>query len=66
VRAATACGINALFMEVHDDPNNALSDANTVLDIQYLENILGQAKAVHEMRLELIAKYGEDNVHPEK
>jgi 2-dehydro-3-deoxyphosphooctonate aldolase (KDO 8-P synthase) len=66
VRAATACGINALFMEVHDDPEHAMSDANTVLDIQYLENILRQAKAVHEMRLELLEKYGEDNVHPEK
>lgn len=65
VRAATACGINALFMEVHDDPERAMSDANTVLDIKYLENILGQAKAVHEMRLELLEKYGEDNVHPE-
>ena len=66
VRAATACGINALFMEVHDDPDNAMSDANTVLDIKYLENILGQARAVHELRLELLDKYGEDNVHQEK
>lgn len=66
VRSATACGINALFMEVHDDPVNAMSDANTVLDIKYLENILGQAKAVHETRLELLEKYGEDNVHPER
>ncbi|MGV8951952.1 MAG: 3-deoxy-8-phosphooctulonate synthase, partial [Cypionkella sp.] len=41
VRAATAVGINALFMETHDDPDNALSDANTVLDIKYLENVLG-------------------------
>jgi len=65
VRAATACGINALFMEVHDDPENALSDANTVLDIKYLEIILGQAKTIHETRLELLDKYGEDNVHPE-
>lgn len=64
VRAAVACGIQALFMEVHDDPANAKSDANTVLDIQYLENILGQAKVVHETRLELLEKYGEDNVHP--
>ena len=63
VRAATACGIHALFMEVHDDPDSALSDANTVLDIQYLETILGQAKTVHETRLELLARYGEDNVH---
>ncbi|MGA3207399.1 MAG: 3-deoxy-8-phosphooctulonate synthase [Syntrophales bacterium] len=66
VRAAAACGIDALFMEVHDDPDNAMSDANTVLDIKYLENILTQARAVHELRLELLDKYGEDNVHQEK
>jgi len=66
VRAAVACGINALFMETHDDPPKALSDANTVLDIQYLENVLGQAKMVHEMRLEILEKFGEDNVHPPK
>ena len=63
VRAAVACGINSLFMEVHDDPLNALSDANTVLDIKFLENILRQAKVMHETRLELFDKYGEDNVH---
>jgi len=66
VRAAAACGINALFMEVHDDPDNAKSDANTVLDIKYLENILIQAKIAHEMRLEILDKLGEDNVHPGK
>ncbi|MDA8675806.1 3-deoxy-8-phosphooctulonate synthase [Alphaproteobacteria bacterium] len=64
-RAAVACGIDALFMEVHDDPPNALSDANTVLDIQYLEVVLAQAKAMHDMRRELFEKWGEDNVHPE-
>lgn len=64
-RAAVACGIDALFMEVHDDPSNALSDANTVLDIQYLEVVLAQAKAMHDLRRELFEKWGEDNVHPE-
>ncbi len=63
VRAACASGVNALFMEVHNDPPNALSDANTVLDIKYLERILFQAKALHEFRLELVDKYGEDGVH---
>ena len=53
VRAATACGINALFMEVHNDPPNALSDPNTVLDIKYLEEILRQSKLIHEVRLSL-------------
>jgi 2-dehydro-3-deoxyphosphooctonate aldolase (KDO 8-P synthase) len=66
VRSAVANGINVLFMETHDNPDKALSDANTVLDIKYLENILGQAKRVHEVRLELLDKYGEDNVHPQK
>ena len=65
VRAAVGCGINALFMEVHDNPKDALSDANTVLDIKYLENILSQAKIMHETRLEILDKFGEDNVHPE-
>lgn len=66
VRSAVANGINLLFMETHDNPDKALSDANTVLDIKYLENILSQAKRVHEVRLELLDKYGEDNVHPQK
>lgn len=63
VRAAAACGINALFMEVHDDPDNAMSDANTVMDIKYLERVLAHAKAAHELRLELLDKWGEDRVH---
>ncbi len=66
VRAAVACGVNALFMEVHDDPPKALSDANTVLDLQYLELILSQAKAVHNLRIELNEIYGEDNVHTKR
>ena len=48
VRAATACGIQALFMETHNDPRNAMSGAITVLDLRYLENVLTQAKAIHE------------------
>ncbi|MDB5536753.1 MAG: kdsA2 [Devosia sp.] len=64
VRAAVACGINALFMETHDDPDNALSDANTVLDIKYLENVLRQAKIMHQARLDILAELGEDKVHP--
>ena len=65
VRAAAGCGINALFMEIHNNPKAALSDANTVLDLKYFENILHQAKIIHETRLELLDKFGEDNVHPE-
>ena len=64
VRAAVSNGINALFMEVHDDPPNAKSDANTVLDLRYLESILAQAVSLHKMRLELESKYGVWSIHP--
>ena len=49
-------------MEVHDNPSKALSDANTVVDIRFLENILVQAKILHETKLDLISKYGNDDV----
>jgi 2-dehydro-3-deoxyphosphooctonate aldolase (KDO 8-P synthase) len=62
VRAAVACGINLLFMEVHNDPKNAKSDSNTVLDIKYLKKILIAAKELHEKRLELKNRLGELNV----
>ena len=63
VRAAVASGINALFMEVHNDPPRALSDSNTVLDIKYLKLILSQAIEIHNVYLDIIEKYGADNVH---
>ncbi len=51
VRAAVASGVNAIFMEVHDNPSKALSDSNTVLNIKYLSQILKQAKEFHKLRL---------------
>ena len=62
VRSASACGINALFMEVHDNPSKAMSDPNTVLHIKYLEKILIMAKKMHQQRLELDKKFGDVNV----
>ena len=61
-RAAAACGIDALFAEIHNDPKNAKSDPNTVLNLKDLKHVLGQAKIMHEMRLELLEKFGPDNV----
>ena len=61
-RAAAAAGIDALFLEVHDDPPNALSDANTVLNIKYLETVLIHVKSIHETRVMLSEKWGDDNV----
>ena len=39
-RAAVAAGIDALFMEVHDDPPHAKSDAGTVWPLAELEPLL--------------------------
>ena len=63
VRAAVANGINLLFMETHDNPSKALSDSNTVSDLKYLKLILSQATEMHSKYLELINKFGDDNVH---
>ena len=35
---------------------------NTVLNIKFLEKILYQSKKVHELRLEFLDKFGDDNV----
>tara|TARA_B100000700_G_C14835551_1_gene756649 strand:+ start:122 stop:1006 length:885 start_codon:yes stop_codon:yes gene_type:complete len=63
VRAAVGSGIQALFMEVHNNPKKALSDPNTVLNIKYLKLILEQAQIIHKTRLNIIKKFGEDRVH---
>ena len=39
-RAATAAGIDGLFLEVHDDPEHARSDAATVWPLDRLEGLL--------------------------
>lgn len=48
VRASMSAGANCLFMEVHNNPNKALSDPNTVLNLKYLENVLRQAKFCYD------------------
>ena len=47
-RAAAAVGIDALFLEVHPDPKNALSDAASQLPIDQLEDLLIQVKEIDE------------------
>jgi 2-dehydro-3-deoxyphosphooctonate aldolase (KDO 8-P synthase) len=40
MRAAAAAGIDGLFLEVHPDPEHALSDAATVLPLDQIEALL--------------------------
>jgi len=45
-RAAVAVGIDALFMEVHEDPDRALSDGPNSLPLKDLEGVLKQIKEI--------------------
>jgi len=46
LRAAVAVGVDALFLEVHPDPERALSDAATMLPLADLRALLETAKAI--------------------
>ena len=48
-RAGVACGVDAVFMEVHDDPKNAPSDGPNQLPLARLEKLLSKLKAIHEL-----------------
>jgi len=48
-RAGVACGVDAVFMEVHDNPKNAPSDGPNQLPLTRLENLLSKLKQIHEL-----------------
>ena len=55
MRAAVAVGVDALFLEVHPDPDKALCDAASMLSLADLPKALADVKAIREA-LQLIAK----------
>lgn len=48
-RAGVACGVDGLFMEVHDNPPHALSDATTQFALEKLEPLLETLLKIHEL-----------------
>lgn len=46
-RAGVACGVDAVFMEVHDAPERALSDGPNALPLARLEPLLAMLRDVH-------------------
>ena len=48
VRAACAVGVDGLFLEVHDNPAEGLSDGANMIALDNLERILAGALKVHE------------------
>jgi len=47
-RAAVACGVDGLFMEVHPDPDRAPCDGPNMLPLDKLEGLLRQITAIHQ------------------
>jgi 2-dehydro-3-deoxyphosphooctonate aldolase (KDO 8-P synthase) len=45
-RAATAVGIDALFMEVHEDPSRALCDGPNTVSLDVMASLLAQVKGI--------------------
>jgi 2-dehydro-3-deoxyphosphooctonate aldolase (KDO 8-P synthase) len=48
-RAGVACGVDAVFMEVHDNPAKAPSDGPNQLPLERLEPLLSKLKQIHEL-----------------
>jgi len=48
-RAGVACGVDAVFMEVHDNPLKAPSDGPNQLPLSRLEKLLTKLKQIHEL-----------------
>ncbi len=48
-RAAVACGIDGIFMEVHPDPDQALCDGPNSMPLDQVEPLLAQLLAIHQV-----------------
>jgi 2-dehydro-3-deoxyphosphooctonate aldolase (KDO 8-P synthase) len=48
-RAGVACGVDAVFMEVHEQPERALSDGPNALPLARLEPLLHVLRDIHEL-----------------
>lgn len=48
-RAATAVGVAALFLETHEDPDNAPSDGPSMVPLHELKQLLSQIKKIDDL-----------------
>jgi len=55
-RGAVACGVEGLFMEVHPDPENALSDASTQFPLKKIKSLLSDLLAIDRIVKQNILK----------
>ncbi|MCC6742540.1 MAG: 3-deoxy-8-phosphooctulonate synthase [Acidobacteria bacterium] len=52
-RAGVACGVDGVFMEIHDDPANALSDGPNALPLERLAPLLESLTPIHRIAREV-------------
>jgi 2-dehydro-3-deoxyphosphooctonate aldolase (KDO 8-P synthase) len=48
-RAGVACGVDAVFMEVHESPEKALSDGPNALPLDRLQSLLNSLRDIHKL-----------------
>src|SRR6185503_3148059 len=48
-RAGVAAGVDAVFMEVHNDPANALSDGPNALPLERMQSLLNVLRDIHQL-----------------
>lgn len=48
-RAAVAVGVSALFIETHQDPDNAPSDGPNMIPIEAMKDLIGQLRAYDDL-----------------
>jgi 2-dehydro-3-deoxyphosphooctonate aldolase (KDO 8-P synthase) len=48
-RAGVACGVDAVFMEVHDCPERALSDGPNALPLERMQSLLKMLRDIHQL-----------------
>lgn len=48
-RAACGAGVNGLFLEVHDRPEEAKSDSAVVMPLDWLDDLLDDCRRIHEI-----------------
>ena len=49
-RAACAVGVSALFIETHEDPDNAPSDGPNMIPVDRMETLIGELRAFDDLR----------------
>jgi 2-dehydro-3-deoxyphosphooctonate aldolase (KDO 8-P synthase) len=49
-RAAVAVGVSALFIETHEDPDNAPSDGPNMIPVEQMRDLIAELRAFDDLR----------------